>query len=142
MSSDMTRTGRDALMATVDRLLKTNEKLIEERDAYLANLTAVQARCTELEQAFRSSKFVEHLEGAETSLLTRDAIRSLMALSVLNEAIWRARERHPEGCDLRALVEEVGEVADAMRRAPDRVRAELIDVATVAMRLFMGECVP
>ena len=62
------------------------------------------------------------------------------ALSALSDALRAARAKHPSGANLAALVEEVGEVARAMRReSTERVREELMDVATVALRLWLGE---
>jgi hypothetical protein len=54
----------------------------------------------------------------------------------LRHAISLAKVKHPGGPDgIRSLVEEVGEVANAMRRETTlRVRSELIDVAVVALR--------
>jgi hypothetical protein len=94
------------------------ERLEKERDAYLVNLSSVQARCTEL-------------------LLECRELRKIDALAV---AIDRARSLHPEGCNITSLFEEVGEVARALRREThERVREELLDVAVVAMRLWMNE---
>ncbi len=58
--------------------------------------------------------------------------------TVLGDALARAEKKHPSGTDgLRSLTEEVGEVANAMRRETvERVRAELIDVAVVAVRFW------
>lgn len=54
----------------------------------------------------------------------------------LDAAMAKAIAKHPGGPDgMRSLVEEVGEVASAMRRETvERVRAELIDTAVVALR--------
>lgn len=58
----------------------------------------------------------------------------------LASALQRARQLHPEGASMNALVEEVGEVARARRREThERVREELLDVAVVALRLYLGE---
>jgi NTP pyrophosphatase (non-canonical NTP hydrolase) len=102
-----------------DQAIDFGEKLRKERDVYLANLTSTQERCTEL-------------------LL---AVRAIGELAPLAEAIGRARAKHPKGpSPLRSLIEEVGEVASAMRReSPERVREELLDVAVVAVRLHAGE---
>jgi len=112
--TDRTGTGRSGLLSEIHQLER-------DLDSYLANLTSTQSRCTEL-------------------LLEARECRKHEALAV---AIDRARKLHPEGCNLTSLFEEVGEVARAVRReSPDRVRDELLDVAVVAMRLWMGEVTP
>lgn len=65
----------------------------------------------------------------------------LQRLAPLATAIDVARAKHPGGPDgMRSLAEELGEVASAIRReSPERVREELLDLATVAMRLYLRE---
>lgn len=67
-----------------------------------------------------------------------DGVHALSAAEVraLEAAVGAAIEKHPGGPDgIRSLVEEVGEVANAMRReTPRHVASELLDVAVVAMR--------
>lgn len=76
-------------------------------------------------------------ERAERAPGMRDALVELCS------AIERARDRHPEGSNLAALISEVGEVATAMlRESPSRIRSELLDVAVVAVRLWLGERAP
>lgn len=64
-------------------------------------------------------------------------------VAALTAAISRAERLHPDGPDgMRALAEEVGEVASAIRReTPERVREELLDVAVIAIRwwVMMGK---
>ncbi len=98
------------------------QAIVRERDAMLVNLTSTQARCTELlEEARTLRRF-----GASFDKLTA--------------RIGEARRKYPQGPTLRALIEEVGEVASAMtREGPERVKDELLDVTCVAMRLYMGE---
>jgi len=62
-------------------------------------------------------------------------------LVLLAERIEKGRVKYPEGCTALSLFDEAGEVAHALnKREPvDRVRAELLDVAVVAMRLYFGE---
>jgi hypothetical protein len=62
-------------------------------------------------------------------------------LALLAERIAKGRVKYPEGCTALSLFDEAGEVAHAInKREPiDRVRAELLDVAVVAMRLYFGE---
>ena len=60
----------------------------------------------------------------------------------ISAAIESAREQHPEGANLAALVEEVGEVAKAalkLGRNSQHYRAECLDVAVVALRLYEGD---
>ena len=96
-------------------LITECERLRRENWQLNQQLTHVQTRCTELLEDSR-------------------AVRPLLA------RLARARELHPEGCNLAALVSEVGEVATAMlRETQERARDELLDVATVAMRLAAGE---
>ncbi len=110
--------GRGELCDAIDDLSKRLRAVETERNAYLANLTSTQSRCTEL-------------------LL---ANRAIPDIAPLLEALTVGRAKHPEGANLTALAEEVGEVARAMRReTPERVREELLDVAVVAMRLYLGE---
>ena len=62
-------------------------------------------------------------------------------LAPLRAAMTRARGLYPEGATLLALAAECGEVAQAVQKleSADRVRAELLDVAVVAVRLYLGE---
>jgi hypothetical protein len=126
---DLTGLGRDTIVNGLQSLHRAGAKLLAERDAYFENLTTTQARCTELLAMVRLSRFIEAHPEIKAPLLD------------LAWAIDNARAKHPRGPDgIRSLAEEVGEVANAMRReTPDRVREELLDVAVVAMRLFMGE---
>jgi len=60
----------------------------------------------------------------------------------ISAAIESAREQHPEGANLAALVEEVGEVAKAaleLGRNSQHYRAECLDVAVVALRMYEGD---
>lgn len=66
-----------------------------------------------------------------------------LAFAALAERMAHARRWYPEGTTFTALVEELGEVARAMdREGVDRERDELLDVATVAIRLWLGERAP
>lgn len=60
------------------------------------------------------------------------------ALDALYDRVRYARTRHPQGATLAALVEEVDE-ALAEPAGSRRERDELLDVATVAIRLYLGE---
>jgi len=84
------------------------------------HLSCVQAHCTQQLNELRSWRGHE--------------------IDALVVALARGRSLHPKGCYVYALVEEVGEVARAIRREGlARVREELLDTAVVAMRLFLGE---
>ena len=64
-------------------------------------------------------------------------------LAAITLRLAHARAKHPDGASFDALVEEVGEVARArLERQPDQEREELLDVAVVAMRLYLGERAP
>lgn len=64
----------------------------------------------------------------------------LPGLGALPEAITRARRLHPEGSDLHDLLSEVAELARAMAgEGPERTREEALDVAVVALRIYLGE---
>lgn len=127
--------GRDALLGRLIEVEEHNATLEVERDAAVAlasasneNLTHVQRRCTELLSTDRLARFIEKHP------------KSIEPLLDLAWALDRARGLHPEGASELALLEECGEVARAHRReTPDRVREELLDVAVVAMRLYLGE---
>lgn len=128
----------------VSRLGRENERLQREYAAMFDNLTTTQARCTELTLQLREAK--ERLSSVqgndEADGRVSDAIRKLLKTLVM------ARRFHPEGANLRALVEEVGEVARAEAdhlAAPnngpkiDRFHDELVDVIVVALRMWIGE---
>ncbi len=68
----------------------------------------------------------------------------MQRLAPLGAAIVRAREIHPEGASLVALLAEAGEAANARLKGEpnERFVAECIDVAVVAMRLAYGEEAP
>jgi hypothetical protein len=111
--------------------------VIRERDAYLANLTATQARANELLAENRAwRRLAAHLGGV--SGLGEEIFAELLPLA---ERLIHARTKHPKGTDgWRSLNEELGEVAKAERHeTPERVADELLDVATVAMRWRAGE---
>jgi len=83
-------------------------------------LTATQAHCTQQLNELRIHRGHE--------------------LDALVVALARGRSLHPKGCYFYALVEEVGEIARAIRReGAERAREELLDTAVVAIRLYLGE---
>jgi hypothetical protein len=62
-------------------------------------------------------------------------------LAPLRERMAKGRKKYPNGCTALSLLDEVGEVAHALNKyePSDRVRDEILDVANVAMRLYLGE---
>ncbi len=74
-----------------------------------------------------------------------DAVaRGMVAVDVAHVLVSRldyARARHPEGASFAALVAEVAE-AMAEPAESERQRYELIDVAVVAIRMWLGEVEP
>lgn len=139
---DLSGIGRMELEEMVARMRKAvavacavADKAQRDHDAMLANLTSTQTRCNELLAAYRASKFLdEQLGEMKSSMGIEQALLSLAA------AIVRARELHPEGCNLADLASEVGEVGRAMNRETEgREREELLDTAAVAVRMWLGE---
>lgn len=59
----------------------------------------------------------------------------------LSARITKSRERYPEGCTLAALTDECGEVMHAVNKykSTEEVREEILDLASVAIRLYWGE---
>lgn len=87
----------------------------------------------------REKRLKDALTKAEEEIgQMQEALRPMLPLLVRLE---EARYKHPKGPDgLRSLMEEVGEVASAIRKeTPERTREELLDVMAVAHRLFCGE---
>lgn len=128
----------------------------EGRSVLLRRIAELEKRAAELEQLAERALASERTmfgtltsaqESATRSLMIARAVKSIgddpimQQLAPLGASILRARGLHPRGVDgIRSLAEEVGEVANAMRReTPERVREELIDVATVAMRWAIGD---
>lgn len=62
-------------------------------------------------------------------------------LAPLRARLAKGRAKYPNGCTAISLLDEAGEVAHALNKyeAADRVRDEILDVASVAMRLYLGE---
>jgi len=111
-----------------------DEKARVEGELRLAydNLTATQERCTALEIEVRALRRLRHDDATDPLLAG--------ALACLSHGVAIARGKHPKGPSLRSLMEEIGEVASAVRReSPDRVRDELLDVAVVAIRIWLGD---
>lgn len=62
-------------------------------------------------------------------------------LAPLRARMEKGRAKYPNGCTVTSLQDEVGEVVHAINKyeSEERVRDELLDVAGVAMRLYLGE---
>ncbi len=96
---------------------------------------------------------VDELQTRGTELITqvREAERSVKGLQLMLDvhpwcwllvALDGARKKHPQGPTFWSLADEVGEAARVWTKEGgngDRYRAELADVAVVAIRLFLGE---
>lgn len=107
----------DEVQARLARAEKERLDALRERDAYLENLTSVQARCTQLLNRVRS-------EGE------LDALAQLIA--VYRSATRTVSPQH--------LVELVGDYARAVRLGDtNEAKAALLDVAAIAIRLSAGE---
>ena len=76
--------------------------------------------------------FMERFNRSESE---RDYFPTLLA------HVAKGREKYPEGCTALSLADECGEFVHALnkRESVQRVREELLDVAGVAMRLYLGE---
>ena len=59
----------------------------------------------------------------------------------LAKRMANGREKYPLGCTVASLLDEAGEFTHAVNKEEGRVRLrdELLDVAAVAMRLYLGE---
>lgn len=62
-------------------------------------------------------------------------------LAPLVSRMAKGRTKYANGCTLVSLLDEAGEVVHAVNKneGTERVRDELLDVAAVAMRLYLGE---
>lgn len=69
--------------------------------------------------------------------MTDTADTTTRFLDEVRAELERARDKFPDAsCSLAALTEEVGELAKAMLQEPlDRVRAEAVQVAVMALRV-------
>lgn len=59
----------------------------------------------------------------------------------LAKRMSKGREKYPRGCTVLSLLDEAGEFTHAVNKEEHltRMRDELLDVAAVAMRLYLGE---
>lgn len=71
-------------------------------------------------------------------LLVGDPAHELAPLAV---RLAMGRAKYPRGATVLSLLDEAGEVAHAVNKyeTSERIREELLDVAVVAMRLYLGE---
>lgn len=65
----------------------------------------------------------------------------LDALTMLMKRMAKGREKYPLGCTVASLLDEAGEFTHAVNKEEGRfrMREELLDIAAVAMRLYLGE---
>lgn len=134
--------GRDSLLVQIDQLKMA---LVAERacgKAAYEELIAAKREAQALNEQVTSLQ-VASTHALTCSRLERRLLEEPALTAALLDLAWGidiAREKHPEGSDLTSLVSEVGEVAKAMfAETPARVRAELVDVAVVALRIVLGE---
>lgn len=130
--------GREELEQAILSLEAEKADVAAERDA----LGRLMARAEMDRQTLHETLSVTQAHCARQL----DELRGWRAseLAPLAARMAHARQAHPEGSDLTSLVSEVGEVARAMYaeapdQARDRARDELLDVAAVTMRLYLGE---
>jgi len=114
--TDISRSSFDGALLLACTQLDEIEQLRTLNAQLNENLTAVQARCTELLEWYRKLKEFE-----------------IFAL-----ALERAQLLHPEGSDFLALFAEIEE-ALREQRGSKREQQELIDIAVVAWRMCRGE---
>lgn len=65
----------------------------------------------------------------------------MSAFDALAAQMAKGRAKYPNGCTAFSLLDEAGEVVHAINKyeSVERVRDEILDVAAVAMRLYLGE---
>lgn len=82
-----------------------------------------------------------HERGSSSILCSGASLLRLDELAPLRRAMTKGRRKYPQGCTALSLLDEAGEVAHALnkRESVERVREKLLDVAGVAMRLYLGE---
>ncbi len=104
------------------KLAAWRNKVIEERDEARADAAGYLSALKRMTDRYES------------------LVSDRAAMMALTDRIGHARRKHPEGASLGALGDEVREVGYALvHEGPIRMRDELLDVATVAMRLYLGE---
>lgn len=115
MSNALTGTGRSELEALVSTL---RSKINEQEQELVVTRGQREGYLRELERRGKTPWLLDVLAALEA-----------------------ARAKHPAGTlGVLSLAEEVGELASAIRReGPDRQKAEAMDVAVVALRIWMGE---
>jgi hypothetical protein len=113
------------------------DAMVKRHAIMFDTLTACQARCTELVEENRSLKHGMRVMDYDWLMAQRDEF-----MRDLNHEVECARVKHPP-CDrktfLVALAEEVGELAKELLEdgSEERVRAEALQVACVAMRMVL-----
>lgn len=134
----MTEDTTTDLTARLDAIRRDRLRLAEQLAAAKREIAHLTANVTALQTDANHALVCSRLDRVLTS---RPEL--MAALLDLAWGIEIARAKHPEGSDLTSLVSEVGEVATAMdRETPARVRAELLDVAVVAMRMRLDDGKP
>ena len=83
---------------------------------------------------------LEWQEKAEKGTATRRRVHPA-EIAPLIERMEKGRMKYPAGCTVLSLLDEAGEFAHAINKGEgiERTREELLDVAAVAMRLYLGE---
>lgn len=83
---------------------------------------------------------LEWQEKAEKGTATRRRVHPA-EMAPLIERMEKGRAKYPAGCTALSLLDEAGEFAHAINKGEgiERIREELLDVAAVAMRLYLGE---
>lgn len=98
-----------------DRLIEMLGTVIKERNEYLENLTATQTRCTELVEEHRP-------------------------FLPLQRRMSAGRSKHPDGVAFRDITEEFLEFTRELGLFNEaRSLDEVLDLATVCMRYYLGE---
>lgn len=132
---DLSGAGRSAIEARLLELQADRLKLATELAAARREIKDLTDNVTSLQRASTHAVTCARLDAA---IAADPALASL--LLELAWSVARARSIHPEGCSALALIEETGEVARALAREDEkRYRAELVDTATVATRLLLGD---
>jgi inorganic triphosphatase YgiF len=128
-------TGRDELIAMIHRL--RGELTVAKQEAEAARVTATAA------ERERTTTREMHAVVQEHCSQQLNELRQYRGgdHDALVKSIARARGLHPKGSAFVDLVDEMGELSRAMRdEGLERTHEELLDVATVAYRMYLGEC--
>lgn len=84
---------------------------------------------------------VRHRELRRAARRLAKMVARSLELAPLAARMAVGRAKYPAGCTVLSLMDEAGEFAHAINKDEgiERVRDELLDVAAVAMRLYLGE---